>query len=107
MMEKPAPADPRADQSSDKKGSSTDARGRRSGANLSMHAGGGEAEPRAVTVGGHRLTYAGSGEDVGHMPQLEAPGRFIAALERFLDETDPAQLEARQWGSRFPTAVAS
>ena len=41
---------------------------------------------------------------VGHLPQLEAPGRFVAALERFLEETEPAQFDARQWraGSGLP-----
>ena len=39
---------------------------------------------------------------VGHLPQLEAPGRFVAALERFLEETRAqAQFDARQWRARF------
>lgn len=42
-------------------------------------------------------------EDVGHLPQLEAPGRFIAALERFLAETEPAEFDREEWRSRFKT----
>ena len=63
MMKMPAPADQRPDESSDKDGNGEKAGGRRFGANLSMHAGGVATEPRTVAVGGHRLTYAGSGED--------------------------------------------
>lgn len=40
-------------------------------------------------------------EDVGHMPQLEAPGRFIAVLERFLRETDPAHFDQDEWRARI------
>ncbi len=43
-------------------------------------------------------------EDVGHMPQLEEPGRFIAAIERFLAETDPAEFDRDEWRARFKTA---
>ena len=32
-------------------------------------------------------------DGLGHLPQLEAPGRFIAELERFLHETEPSGLE--------------
>ena len=42
---------------------------------------------------------------VGHLPQLEAPGRFVAALERFLEQTEPAQFDARQWRARFRPAA--
>ena len=42
---------------------------------------------------------------VGHLPQLEAPGRFVAALERFLEETEPAKFDARQWRARFRSAA--
>jgi pimeloyl-ACP methyl ester carboxylesterase len=41
---------------------------------------------------------------VGHMPQLENPGAFIAALERFLDETEPARFDRDEWRSRFKSA---
>ena len=40
-------------------------------------------------------------EGVGHVPQLEAPGRFVAVLERFLDETDPAQFDPDAWRARL------
>jgi pimeloyl-ACP methyl ester carboxylesterase len=41
----------------------------------------------------------------GHLPQLEAPGRFVAVLERFLEQTEPAQFDARQWRARFRSAA--
>jgi len=44
-------------------------------------------------------------EDVGHLPQLEAPGRFIAALERFLRETEPAEFDREEWVRRFRPAA--
>jgi pimeloyl-ACP methyl ester carboxylesterase len=44
-------------------------------------------------------------EDVGHLPQLEAPGRFIAALERFLAETEPAHFDADEWRARIRAAA--
>ncbi len=40
-------------------------------------------------------------EDTGHVPQLERPGRFIAVLERFLAETDPAEFDRDEWRARF------
>ncbi len=43
-------------------------------------------------------------EDVGHMPQLEAPGRFVAVLERFLGETEPAQFDREEWRARIRAA---
>jgi pimeloyl-ACP methyl ester carboxylesterase len=43
-------------------------------------------------------------EDVGHLPQLEAPGRFIAVLERFLRETEPAQFDPAEWRARLRAA---
>ena len=36
-------------------------------------------------------------EGVGHLPQLEAPGHFIAVLERFLAETEPALFDREDW----------
>src|SRR4051794_8077973 len=39
-------------------------------------------------------------EGVGHVPQLESPGAFIAALERFLDETEPARFDRDEWRAR-------
>jgi pimeloyl-ACP methyl ester carboxylesterase len=43
-------------------------------------------------------------EDTGHVPQLERPGRFIAVLERFLAETDPAEFDRDEWRARFKAA---
>jgi pimeloyl-ACP methyl ester carboxylesterase len=43
--------------------------------------------------------------DTGHLPQLERPGRFIAALERFLAETDPAEFDREEWVARFKAAA--
>ena len=36
-------------------------------------------------------------EDVGHLPQVEAPLRFVLALETFLKETEPATLTREDW----------
>jgi pimeloyl-ACP methyl ester carboxylesterase len=38
-------------------------------------------------------------EDVGHLPQVEAPLRFVLALEAFLAETEPARLTREDWES--------
>jgi len=38
---------------------------------------------------------------IGHVPQLEAPGRFAAVLQRFLDETEAAEFDGAAWRSRF------
>ncbi len=38
---------------------------------------------------------------VGHIPQLEAPGRFAAVLQRFLDDTEPAEFDGAAWRSRL------
>jgi pimeloyl-ACP methyl ester carboxylesterase len=43
-------------------------------------------------------------EDVGHLPQVEAPGRFVATLERFLAETEPAEFDRDVWRARFKSA---
>jgi len=43
-------------------------------------------------------------EDTGHVPQLERPGRFIAVLERFLAETEPADFDRDEWRARFKAA---
>ena len=43
-------------------------------------------------------------EGVGHLPQLESPGSFIAAVERFLAETEPARFDREQWRARFKSA---
>ncbi len=43
-------------------------------------------------------------DDVGHVPQLEAPGRFLVALEAFLQETEPARFDADEWRARLGAA---
>ncbi len=42
----------------------------------------------------------------GHMPQLEVPARFVAVLERFVEETEPAQWSSAEWRSRLIAASA-
>ena len=39
--------------------------------------------------------------DVGHVPMMESPGRFAAVLQRFLDETDPADFDTAAWKARI------
>lgn len=51
-----------------------------------------------AAIAGSRLEIF---EEVGHLPQLEAPGRFVAVLERFIDETEPAVFDAREWRTRL------
>ena len=41
---------------------------------------------------------------VGHLPQIEAPERFIAVLERFITENEPSQFDAQQWRRRLRAA---
>lgn len=43
-------------------------------------------------------------EDVGHLPQVEAPGRFVIALQRFLAETEAAEFDSEEWRARFRSA---
>ncbi|HEX8050493.1 MAG TPA: alpha/beta fold hydrolase [Solirubrobacterales bacterium] len=43
-------------------------------------------------------------EDTGHVPMLERPGHFIAAIERFLAETEPAEFDRSEWVARFKAA---
>ena len=43
-------------------------------------------------------------EGVGHLPQLEAPERFIAVLERFIAENEPAGSTPAQWRGRLRVA---
>jgi len=45
-------------------------------------------------------------EKVGHLPQLEAPSRFVTVLERFLAETEPAQFDREEWQARFRVGKA-
>jgi pimeloyl-ACP methyl ester carboxylesterase len=42
-------------------------------------------------------------DGVGHLPQLEAPGRFVTVLERFIAETEPATFDATEWRAQFQT----
>jgi pimeloyl-ACP methyl ester carboxylesterase len=39
--------------------------------------------------------------DAGHIPMQECPGRFAATLQRFLDETDPAEFDDADWRARI------
>ncbi len=43
-------------------------------------------------------------DGVGHLPQIEQPARFVAALESFLAETEPAKFDRDEWRARFKTA---
>jgi pimeloyl-ACP methyl ester carboxylesterase len=67
----------------------------------------GERDPIIPVEHGHRAhrTIAGSSleifDGVGHMPQLETPAHFVAALERFLAEHEPARLDAQRWRARL------
>jgi pimeloyl-ACP methyl ester carboxylesterase len=38
-------------------------------------------------------------EDVGHLPQIEAPLRFVLTLEEFLAETEPASIGREDWSA--------
>jgi len=40
-------------------------------------------------------------DGIGHIPQLEAPERFVGVLERFLEQTKPARFDARAWRAQF------
>jgi pimeloyl-ACP methyl ester carboxylesterase len=53
------------------------------------------------TLPGSRLEIF---EGAGHMPQLEQPGHFIAVLETFLAENEPAQFDREEWRARFKIA---
>jgi pimeloyl-ACP methyl ester carboxylesterase len=56
----------------------------------------GEQAHRAIP--GSRLEIF---DGVGHLPQLEAPARFVTVLERFLAETEPARWDTEQWRARL------
>jgi pimeloyl-ACP methyl ester carboxylesterase len=43
-------------------------------------------------------------ESAGHLPQLEQPGHFIAVLEQFLADNEPAAFDREEWLARFKTA---
>ncbi len=40
-------------------------------------------------------------EGVGHLPQVEAPARFITAVQRFMTDTEPSTFDREQWRSRL------
>jgi pimeloyl-ACP methyl ester carboxylesterase len=40
-------------------------------------------------------------DDVGHMPQIEAPLRFVSTLEDFLAEAEPARFSSEEWLALF------
>jgi pimeloyl-ACP methyl ester carboxylesterase len=40
-------------------------------------------------------------DGVGHLPQLEAPAKFIATLERFIEDNDPAEFDRTAWRARL------
>jgi pimeloyl-ACP methyl ester carboxylesterase len=56
------------------------------------------AERAHEAIAGSRLEIF---EDVGHLPQLEAPARFVNVLQRFLDDTEPARFDRRGWRARL------
>ncbi|MCW3019476.1 MAG: Alpha/beta hydrolase [Solirubrobacterales bacterium] len=62
------------------------------------------AEQAHEAIPGSRLEIF---DAAGHMPQLEVPARFVAVLERFLDETEPAQWSSERWRSRLTAAGES
>ena len=39
--------------------------------------------------------------DAGHIPMQECPGRFAATLQRFLDDTEPAEFDDADWRARL------
>ncbi len=46
-------------------------------------------------------------EGVGHLPQVEEPLRFVAVIEEFLAETEPAQFDRENWRARFQAGRAA
>jgi pimeloyl-ACP methyl ester carboxylesterase len=40
-------------------------------------------------------------EGAGHLPQVEAPKRFVSVLARFMSETEALPFDLEQWRSRF------
>jgi pimeloyl-ACP methyl ester carboxylesterase len=58
----------------------------------------GHGERAHEMIPGSRLRVL---EGVGHVPQVEAPGRFIIALEEFLAETEPARFDPEEWRARL------
>jgi hypothetical protein len=60
------------------------------------------AETAHKAIPGSRLEVF---ENVGHLPQLEVPGRFVTALERFIAETVPSPFDAERWRGRLRIAT--
>jgi pimeloyl-ACP methyl ester carboxylesterase len=60
----------------------------------------GEQAHRAIE--GSRLEIF---EGVGHLPHLEAPGRVVTSLERFLADTEPAEWDVSRWRERMTVAT--
>jgi pimeloyl-ACP methyl ester carboxylesterase len=54
-------------------------------------------EAHQTMPGSHLEIFDG----VGHMPQLEVPGRFVAVLDRFLADTQPAAWDTKSWRTRL------
>ena len=46
-------------------------------------------------------------EDVGHLPQIEAPLRFVLTLEKFLAETEPASIGREDWSALLQAGEAA
>lgn len=73
----------------------------------------GERDPIIPVLHGKRAHEAIPGSrleifaGVGHLPQLEVPARFVAALQRFLEETEPARFDPRQWRAQFQPQEAT
>lgn len=44
-------------------------------------------------------------DDVGHLPQLEEPARFVAVLEEFISDTEPNRFDAKEWRARVRAAA--
>ena len=60
------------------------------------------AETAHAAIPGSRLEVF---ENVGHLPQVEVPGRFVLAVERFIAETDPSRFDAERWRGRLRIAT--
>jgi pimeloyl-ACP methyl ester carboxylesterase len=57
-------------------------------------------EAHRMLPGSQLEIFAGA----GHLPQVEQPLRFIAVLERFLEQTEPASFDRDEWLARLKTA---
>ncbi|MGP0052435.1 MAG: alpha/beta fold hydrolase, partial [Solirubrobacteraceae bacterium] len=53
------------------------------------------------TIAGSRLAIF---DKVGHLPQLEAPAKFVAVLEQFIAETEPARFDVGEWRAQLQAA---